>query len=67
MKSKYYLCTFTNPERGESKQERETAIVRASNKTEASFKAKAKVKKAVGAEQARHYDLWSIEPIKTTF
>lgn len=62
---KYYLCSFTNPQRAGN--ERETTIVQGTDKTDASHRAIRKVKRAIGADAARHYDLWSVKLIATTF
>ncbi len=61
----FYLCTFTNMERGTA--EHETTIVQGTDKSDAGHRAIRKMRKAIGAERARYYDLWSTKLIATTF
>lgn len=64
-KLKYYLCTFNCVER--AGDERETTIVQGTDKTDAGHRAIRKVKRAIGADRAKHYDLWSVKHLRTTF
>lgn len=65
MKTRYYLCTFTNM--GCGKKVIETTIVRGIDKTDAGFRAMRKMRRTVGLECARFWDLWSTKEIETTF
>lgn len=66
-KLNYYQCSFTCPERGNVRGERELTIVQGTDKTDAGHRAIRKMKRAIGKDRARHYDLWSVNLIATTF
>lgn len=59
-----YLVTMVSPERG--RNEAETTIVIADDKTEATYKAHAKLRRAIG-KSAKTYACWSVKELQTTF